>query len=80
VVPSASIQHPRDWPPWSSVFSVTVPTLSWSLNLPGLIGKEIGGRKVVDIKHIPGKGTVLVVEKTKEILVDEIIDQLSLAK
>jgi len=50
------------------------------VSLPGLIGKEIGGRKVVDIKHIPGKGTVLVVEETKEIPVDEMIDQLSLAK
>lgn len=43
------------------------------ISLPQLIGKEVGGRKIIDIKHVAGKGTVLVIQETKEIPVEEVL-------
>ena len=46
------------------------------VSLPHLLGREIEGKKIIDIKHVAGKGTILVVEETREMSVDEILNQL----
>jgi hypothetical protein len=51
---------------------------SIEVSLPSLVGKEIGGRKIIDIKHVQGKGTVLVVQETREIPVEEVLKEINL--
>lgn len=48
------------------------------VSLPSLIGREIKGKKVIDVKHVAGKGTVLVIQETREMPVDEVLSELEI--